>query len=81
MTLTLELTPEQEAKLKELAQAAGEDPSRYALRLIDSSLTPGSPHADMAAHLRKIGVLGAVKGEPRADGRPWSEIEAACDSH
>jgi hypothetical protein len=36
---------------------------------------------DVINHLREIGVVGAVRGKPRADGRSWSEIEAACDTH
>ena len=79
MTLTIELTSEQEARIQAQAQAVGVDPAAFVLRLIDevSSLPPTR---DMAAHLRAIGVIGAVKGAPRADGRAWSEIEAACDA-
>jgi hypothetical protein len=85
MTITLNLTPEQEARLAARAQAAGvSDPTEYLLKLIDTPEANGAngfSSTDMADHLRSIGVLGAVEGTPRSDGRPWSEIEAACDSH
>ena len=80
MTVTLELTAEEEAKLQAKAARAGVAPAEYLRMLIDTepSETPSFP--DMASYLRDAGVLGAVTGTPRSDGRAWSEIEAACDA-
>ena len=81
MTLTLDLTPEQEAKIRNVAQSIGVELAEYLIRVIDNGVgDTKSKGEDMVAHLRTIGVIGAVKGTPRADGRPWSEIEAACDA-
>ena len=80
MTITIDLTEEQETRLKARTKAAGmNDPAEYLRRVIDGEPTDAPPYSDMAAYLRKAGVLGAVKGTPRVDGRPWSEIEAAYD--
>ena len=71
MTRTLELSPEQEAKLLEKAKAAGKKPADYVLDIIEQIEKPER----FSDHLRRIGVLGSVKGTPRSDGKPWSEVE------
>ena len=78
MTITLELTPDQEARVEAKARAFGIQPSAVVLRLIDDmpseshGLLPGESLLD---GLKRIGVVAAYKSKPRADGRPWSEIE------
>jgi hypothetical protein len=80
MTLILELTPAQEERLAADAARSGVDTETYALRrLFDGGDETTPPEKSLAERLRDLGVLGAVKGTKRADGRPWSEIEAACD--
>jgi outer membrane biosynthesis protein TonB len=55
MTVTLELTEEEDAKLQAKAARAGLSPSEYLRRLIaDPSDAP--PYPDMAAYLRDAGV-------------------------
>ena len=115
MTLTLELSIEEEALLRSEAAKAGMDEAAYLRSLLHTSSAPhalrslGAPAdlggrsiadlieeagtvedlpADLSTnpkymeeHLGRIGVHGAVRSTPRADGRPWPEIEAACDPH
>ncbi|HEY3330231.1 MAG TPA: hypothetical protein VGK19_09445 [Capsulimonadaceae bacterium] len=71
MTLTLELTSEQETKLRDKAAKIGLDPEGYILQIIDDVPTVESS----AKRLQRLGILGGVAGNPRQDGRPWSEIE------
>ena len=67
MTITLELTPEQEAKLLDCARARGVEPAEYLVGLIDQiqpaqqALLPGESLLD---GLKRIGVIGAVAGGP-----------------
>lgn len=78
MAITLELTSEQEAKLREKARADGLEPAEYLARLIDApaEATKGlRPGATLHDALTRIGVLGAFESRPREDGRSWSEIE------
>jgi hypothetical protein len=78
MTITLELTPEQEAKLRDNARAAGAEPAEYLSRLLDQAppvatgLLPGESLLDA---LKRVGYIGSFASTPRADGRPWSEVE------
>jgi len=62
MTLTIELTPEQEATLQAQANAAGMEASEYARQLLASDLVierrPMSG-AEMIAHWKRDGVLGS----------------------
>lgn len=85
MTITLNISPEAEAALTRNASLARKPVSELASELLEDAvlqMTPGNPvRSGMVEHLRRIGVIGAVQGEPRADGRSWSEIEAACDPH
>jgi len=82
MTLTLELTPEQEATLKRRASLAGLDVSTYAVQILaDTAPTESDEDSkSLFDRLNELGVIGAVKGTSGpGDGRSWSEIEAACD--
>jgi len=85
MTLTLDISPEAEAALNRSASLAGKPVSDYAAELLEDAALKAAEHdgqpADMIEHLRRIGVIGAVRSTPRADGQPWSEIEAASDPH
>ena len=81
MTLILDLTPDQEERLAAAAALSGVDAQTYALqRLFDGEEEIPSSGKSLADRLRELGVLGAVSGTTRADGRAWSEIEAACDA-
>ena len=76
MTITLELTMEQEGRLSRRATALGYDPIEYLLCVINE--LPDDTHSNgesLGDRLERLGVLGAFEGKPRADGRPWSEIE------
>jgi hypothetical protein len=71
MTLTLELSPEQEAKLLEKAKAAGKEPADYVLDIIEQA----NDSERLSDRLRRLGVLGSVTSTPRPDSKPWSEVE------
>ena len=78
MTLTLDLTPEQEAKLKARAEAAGLPPEQFMTQLLEAApatgpgLLPGETVLDAA---RRAGFADAFEFPPRSDGRAWSEVE------
>lgn len=71
MILTLELTPEQEAKLKDKAHAVGVEPAEYVISLLDEP----NLGETTGERLRRLGILGGASGKPRPDGRAWSEVE------
>ena len=83
MTLTINLTPEQQARLEANAARHGVDLDTYALQrlvgddgalrhdrgvqtLPDGTLPEGQTMYD---RLKALGVIGAVEGKPRKDGR------------
>jgi hypothetical protein len=69
MTLTIELTPEQEAALQAQAQAAGMEASEYARELLASDLASARrpmTGAEMIAHWEQEGVIGSY-GDPDVD--------------
>lgn len=73
MTLTLELTAEEEAQLRAKAASAGLDEASYVRRLIEDADLPQQTLADTLKDL-----VGIVEGTPGpGDGRAWSEVEAA----
>lgn len=78
MTLTLELTADQESRINANASAMGIDPAEY-LRLVIDDLPshPDGPRPGESVFdaLNRIGVYGAVEGRPGPDGKPWSECE------
>ncbi len=78
MTITLNLTPEEEAKLTQRAVEAGNgDPADYVKALVvQDTYLAGRTLLD---RLNELGVVGSVSSTPRADGKSWSEIEAPCD--
>jgi hypothetical protein len=80
MTLILELTPDQEERLTAEAVRCGVDAQTYALRRLFSEDETSLSGPTLADRLRALGVVGAIEGTPRPDGRNRSEIEAACDS-
>ncbi len=85
MTITLNISPEAEAALSRSASLAGKPLPEFAAELLEDAVLQAAPSAsspsNMVEHLRRIGVIGAVQGKSRADGRSWSEIEAASDPH
>lgn len=75
MTLTLKLTPQEEAALTEKAAKSGLDPISYIKQLITE---PDDDDISLAESLK--GYIGVIDGTPGpGDGRAWSEIDAACD--
>jgi hypothetical protein len=67
MTLTIELTPEQEAALQAQAQAAGIDATEYAQRLLASDLAEEHrpmTGAEMIAYWDKEGITGTFADRP-----------------
>lgn len=85
MTITLSISSEAEAALHESASLSGRPVTEIASQLLEEAVLhpaeSNAQHVNMIEHLRAIGVIGAVRSAPRADGRAWSEIEAACDAH
>jgi hypothetical protein len=78
MTLTLELSPQTEERLKQRAAIEGIPLPEFVAGIVEEAARAETRPSDMVDHLRSIGVIGAVKGNPRPDGLPWSEIEAAA---
>jgi plasmid stability protein len=69
MTLTIELTPEQEASLQARASAAGMESSEYVRQLLTSDLvTERRPMtgAEMIAYWEREGLIGSY-GDPDVD--------------
>ena len=76
MTLTLQLTAEQEERLAADAARLGIDRETYALRRLFDEDNPAAPSGPtMFDRLNALGVIGAIEGKPRKDGRNRSEIE------
>ena len=75
MTLILQLTPEQEEQLAADAARLGIDTETYALNRLFPDTPTAAARESLADRLRRHGLLGAVEGTPRADGRNWSEVE------
>ena len=76
MTITLELTSEQEERLSRHAATLGYDAKEYLVCVINE--LPADRHSKgetLGDRLERLGVLGAFESKPRPDGRPWSEIE------
>ncbi len=60
--------------------AAGEDLNQFAVAAITEKLSEKEAKPKTFGDLMAEGWKPpTVSGKPRADGRPWSEIEAACD--
>ena len=76
MTLNIQLTPEQEARLEANVARSGFDLETYAVRRLlgdeDDVIPAGESMYD---RLMALGVIGAVEGKPRKDGRNRSELE------
>ena len=82
MTLTLNLSPEEEKRLRAGAQKAGLDINAYLRQLIERADVADTATATdlrtLAESLKEF--VGVIDGTPGpGDGRAWSEIEAACD--
>ena len=75
MTLILQLTPEQEERLAANAARMGLDTETYALNTLFPDSSPPAVRESFGDRLRRHGLLGAVEGKSRADGRNWSEVE------
>ena len=73
MTLTLDLTKEEEDRLISRASKAGLSPAEYIRSLIDGNAIPCSTGDRIRA---------ALGDRPAGSGTStWSEVEAACDPH
>ena len=71
MTISLELTPEQEARLEDEAARSGLDVAEYALsRLFGGPVSPGPAGAEIVAALRASGVIGTFADRP--DSPEWA---------
>jgi len=91
MTITVNLSVKAEQRLRERAVDSGQPIAHVASELMEAVLMSGPEtdirpvgmrsDEDFSEYLERMGVLGAFEGTVRADGRPWSEIEAACDAH
>jgi hypothetical protein len=82
MTLTLDLSPEEEKRLRAGARNAGLDINAYLRRLTEHIGVAGAPASmdklTLAESLKEF--VGVIDGTPGpGDGRAWSEIEAASD--
>ena len=71
MTLTIELTPEEEARLQQEAERAGTTPEEYAHLLLSEDLVgpslPMTP-AQALAYWKREGLLGSY-GDPTLDAQ------------
>jgi len=95
MTIMLDISPEAEKRLRQRASLAGVPFPQLLTQLVEqatlteaepevtqrSTETEQRPDENFSDYLERIGIRGAVEGKPREDGRPWSEIEAACDTY
>ena len=81
MTLTVNVSPEAELRLLERAALSGVPLAEFVSQIVEEAAHNDEPRPNMIDHLRAIGVVGAVRGKQRPDGRSWSEVEAACDTH
>lgn len=63
MTLTIELTPEQESRLRERAAKQGQDPADYARVLIDRGLMLRSLEEILAPIRQDFAESGTSEGE------------------
>ena len=75
MTLILQLTGEQEEKLAADAARVGVDQETYVLRRLFGDGNEPESGPTMYDRLMALGVIGAIDGKPRKDGRNRSEIE------
>ena len=77
MTLTLNLTPEQEARLNAQALAAGLDPAAYVLHMIEQGPEPKGllPGETLLDAFERLGAVGVIDAPPRPDGKAWSQCE------
>jgi hypothetical protein len=69
MTLTIELTPDQESRLRERAARQGQDPADYARALIDRGLT--LPSLDE--------VLAPIRQDFAESGMSEEELESLIE--
>lgn len=76
MTITLELTPDEEARLRKKSRRAGLTPEEYIRR---SLIPKGRQERPRSLADRMADVLGPPE-LGRAGTSNWSEIEAACDA-
>jgi hypothetical protein len=82
MSLTIDLTPEAEARLREEAGRVGVDPADYARRVIERHF---SSHGDAEASLALLAAWDAedATDDPReleARRREWEEFKQAMNS-
>ena len=78
MTLTVNLSPEAETLLADRAHLAGMPMTELITDILEEAARSSKPN--LFDEMQALGVIGAVAGTSGpADGRAWSEIEAACD--
>ena len=63
MSISIPLSPEAEARLRERAQAAGEEISSYAARLLDDALTTPSIEELLAPFRKQVNESGMSDDE------------------
>jgi len=77
MTIVLELTPEEEARLRQRSSRIGITPEEYLRRTLAPKPRKAVPKRSLADR------MADVLGQPelgRGGTSNWSEIEAACDA-
>jgi hypothetical protein len=90
MTHTINLRPETEERLTRHAARTGKPIDTVITDLVEEAVervsieprTSSKQEAEPSLMdvLRSLGA-GSVRGTAREDGTPWSEVEAACDTH
>ena len=63
MSISIPLSPHAEAKLRERAQAAGEDITSYAARVLDDALTTPSVDELLAPFRKQVGDSGMTDNQ------------------
>ena len=77
MTITLNLTPEEESLLRERSSRIGITPEEYLRRPLGPRIRKASAQGSLADRMAE------VLGQPelgRGGTSAWSEVEAACDA-
>lgn len=81
MSISIPLSPDAEAKLRERAQAAGEDITSYAARVLDDALTTPSVDELLASFRKQVDESGMT--DEQLDGfyedlrdKVWNEHQA-----
>jgi hypothetical protein len=82
MTLTIDLTPEEEARLRAAAHSQGLDPAAYVKRTVIEHLPPLQPGAATLALFARWEAEDATEDpqEIAARNREWEELKSSMNA-